>query len=168
MLKKLNILFVLASAIMSQAGAQSPSEGGAANPVSRIESESNGNVEIDIPTQILDLLIKEDRETTRKETPALRPGINKLQGFRIQVFSDGRNQHSLESRARARGNAIVARFPQYRGQVYSYSSAPNWYTRIGNFQTQAEASQALAALKSAFPQFAAEMRVVRSQIVVIK
>ena len=99
--------------------------------------------------------------------PSLKPGINKLDGFRIQVFSDGSNQRTLEARARARGNAIVAKFPKYRGQVYSYSSAPNWYTRIGNFRTQAEASAALAELKSAFPSLRTEMRIVKSQIIII-
>lgn len=97
-----------------------------------------------------------------------KTGINKLSGFRIQVFSDGRNPATLQARARARGNAIVARFPKYKGQVYSFSSSPNWYTRIGNFQTAQEASAALAELKRAFPNFAAEMRVVKSPIVIIK
>lgn len=94
--------------------------------------------------------------------------VQKLSGYRIQVFSDGRNPATLQARARARGNAIVARFPKYRGQVYSHSSAPNWYTRIGNFKTQEEASEALAELKKAFPNFAGEMRVVKSQITIIK
>ena len=98
----------------------------------------------------------------------LRPGVNKLQGYRIQVFSDGRNPATLQARARARGNAIVAKFPKYRGQVYSFSQSPNWYTRIGNFQTQEEASKALAELKRAFPSFAGEMRVVKSSITIIK
>lgn len=88
----------------------------------------------------------------------------KANGFRIQVFSDGRNQSSLEARAKARGNAIVARFPKYRGQVYTYSSAPNWYTRIGNFRTEEEARKALDELKRSFPHFSSEMRVVKSKI----
>lgn len=92
----------------------------------------------------------------------------KLSGFRIQVFSDGSNPTTLQARAKARGNAIVAKFPKYRGQVYSFSSSPNWYTRIGNFKTSKEASAALAELKKAFPAFAAEMRVVKSQITIIK
>lgn len=127
-----------------------------------------GNVEIDIPDNILQQILKEEQRTPKHNEPVLRPGINKMSGFRIQVFGDGYNQHSLESRARARGNAIVAKFPKYRGQVYSFSSSPNWYTRVGNFRTSAEASTALAELKRAFPKFAAEMRVVKSQIVVIK
>lgn len=138
------------------------------NPVEKIESESSGNITIDIPESLLERILAPEEHKPNQNTPNLRRGINKLNGFRIQVFSDGRNQHSLEQRAKARGNAIAARFPKYRGQVYSFSNAPNWYTRIGNFRTSGEASAALSELKRAFPQFAAEMRVVKSQIVVIK
>lgn len=138
------------------------------NVAEKIERESNGSITIDIPDDLLEQISHGEKETVKKESQNLRPGINKTRGFRIQVFSDGRNQHSLESRARARGNAIVAKFPKYRGQVYSYSSSPNWYTRVGNFQTQEEASAALAEIKRAFPQYASEMRVVRSQIVIIR
>lgn len=137
-------------------------------PVEKIQKESNGNIVINIPENILEMIIS-DQDAQKKNTgPVIKPGINKLAGYRIQVFSDGRSQHSLESRAKARGSAIVSKFPKYRGQVYTYSSAPNWYTRVGNFRSQAEASAALAELKRAFPQFASEMRVVKSQIVVIK
>ena len=134
-----------------------------ANPVEMIEETSGGNVEIDIPENILEEILKEEKKKGTGERQ-LVPGINKMPGYRIQVFSDGRNQHSLESRARAR----VARFPKYRGQVYTFSSAPNWYARVGNFRSQEEAASALAELKRAFPQFASEMRVVRSRIVVVK
>ena len=171
-LKNLIFILVAAGGILSPASAQSVSgdkeSGRAANPVERIMEESEGNVVIDIPADILERILTEDQQSQRNGNAALRPGINKMSGFRVQVFSDGHNQHSLESRAKARGSAIVARFPKYRGQVYSFSSSPNWYTRIGNFRTSEEASAAMAELKRAFPQFAAEMRVVRSQIVVIK
>ena len=158
----------IAACLAMPAMAQTVSEGeqNGADFIQKIEEGSMGNVIIDIPQNIIDELLKE--EPSKKPKNELKPGINKLSGFRIQVFGDGRNQHSLESRARARGNAIVAKFPKYRGQVYSYSSSPNWYTRVGNFRTQAEAAAALAELKSAFPQYAGEMRVVKSQIVVIK
>lgn len=133
----------------------------------RIEQASQGMVTIDIPDDILRQIMREDERRQQSDQPHIRPGINKLQGFRIQVFSDGSNQRTLEARAKARGNAIVAKFPKYRGQVYSHSSSPNWYTRVGNFRTQAEASAALAELKRAFPSLSAEMRVVRSPIVII-
>ena len=101
-------------------------------------------------------------------TNSSKPTLRKMEGFRIQVFSDGRNPSTLQARAKARGNAIVAKFPKYRGQVYSFSSSPNWYTRIGNFETSKEASAALAELKRAFPSFAGEMRIVKSPITIVK
>lgn len=125
----------------------------------------------DIPDDIMNNLSTNPGALKRPGTPAKKKGeaaVQKRQGFRIQVFSDGRNPSTLQARANARGNAIVAKFPKYRGQVYSFSTAPNWYTRIGNFKTHEEASKALAELKRAFPSFAAEMRVVKSQITIIK
>lgn len=136
------------------------------NVIERIQKESNGNVTIDIPPAILELILH--NSAPKPTGHEIRPGINKFSGFRIQVFSDGRNQHTLEARAKARGSAILAKFPKYRGQIYTYSSSPNWYTRVGNFRNQNEANNALAELKRAFPNYASEMRVVRCQIVVIK
>lgn len=164
-------------AILSQTStAQSPSGAEApnfANPVDSIEYIANGNIEIVINPDLLEDILEPpqrkkittsvgNRATHRKGT------IGKVRGYRIQVFSDGRDQHSLESRAKQRGNAIAAKFPKYRGQVYTYSSAPNWITRVGNFQTSSEAQAALSELKSAFPRFAGEMRVVSTQIYVIQ
>lgn len=136
------------------------------NIVTKIEKESEGNITIDIPPSILELIITPN--VVKSNSVEIKPGINKLNGYRIQVFSDGRNQSTLEARAKARGSSILAKFPKYRGQVYTYSSSPNWYTRIGNFRTQAEANSALTELKQAFPNIASEMRVVKCQIVVIK
>lgn len=140
------------------------------NPVERIMRESGGNVEIDIPESILQQILTPPEAPKKKQERSenLRKGINKLQGYRVQVFSDGRNQQTLEARAKARGNAVLAKFPKYRGQVYSFSKSPSWYTRVGNFRTEKEAANALAELKRAFPKFAGEMRVVRCQIVVVK
>jgi len=134
--------------------------------VEKIQQESKGNIMIDISPSILELILRNEAPKPNKKE--IRPGINKISGFRIQVFSDGRNQHTLEARAKARGGAILARFPKYRGQIYTYSSSPNWYTRVGNFRTNTEATHALEELKRAFPNYASEMRVVKCQIVVIK
>lgn len=134
------------------------------NIVERIEAESNGNVTIEIDEELLDKILTDPGVAVRKKENK-DPNAQR-NGFRIQVFGDGRNQSSLEARAKARGNAIVARFPKYRGQVYTYSSAPNWYTRIGNFRNEEEARQALDELKRSFPSFSSEMRVVRSKIYV--
>lgn len=153
---------VLATPVAAQ------NESSSASAVERIEAGSQERIKITIPDFILDLLMSDQDKEKKQTGPVIRPGVNKLNGFRIQVFSDGRSAHSLESRAKARGSAIVAKFPKYRGQVYTFSSAPNWYTRIGNFQTQQEAAKALTELKKSFPQFASEMRIVKSQIVIIK
>ena len=136
------------------------------NPVENIMEESNGNIVIDIPSSILELIL--ESPTGKRSNSELKTGINKIAGYRIQVFSDGRNQSTLESRAKARGNMILSKFPKYKGQIYTYSSSPNWFTRVGNFRTVAEANSALTELKKAFPNLASEMRVVKSQIVVIK
>ena len=132
------------------------------NIVERIEAESNGNVIIEIDEDLLDKILT-DPGVAIKKKETREPNAMR-NGYRIQVFSDGRNQSSLEARAKARGNAIVARFPKYRGQVYTFSSAPNWYTRIGNFRNEEEAQKALDELKRSFPNFSSEMRVVRSKI----
>ncbi|MDE6511317.1 MAG: SPOR domain-containing protein [Muribaculaceae bacterium] len=132
------------------------------NIVERIEAESDGNVIIEIEEDLLEKILTDPGVAVRKKV-ATDPNAQR-NGFRIQVFSDGRNQSSLEARAKARGNAIVARFPKYRGQVYTYSSAPNWYTRIGDFRNEQEAREALDELKRSFPNFSSEMRIVKSKI----
>lgn len=131
------------------------------NIVERIEAESNGNVVIEIEDDLLEKILTDPGVSVKKREASTS---NSRNGYRIQVFSDGRNQSSLEARAKARGNAIVARFPKYRGQVYTFSSAPNWYTRIGNFKSEDEAQKALDELKRSFPNFSSEMRVVKSKI----
>ena len=136
------------------------------NPIEKIMEESNGQITIEIPQYLIEPILQS--QTGKRSTQDLKTGINKMSGYRIQVFSDGRNQGTLESRAKARGNMILSKFPKYKGQIYTYSSSPNWYTRVGNFRTTAEANSALTELKKAFPNFSSEMRVVKSQIVVIK
>ena len=136
------------------------------NPIERIVDGSDGRINIDIPAPILNSILH--TPTGRKGAGELKSGINKIAGYRIQVFSDGRNQSTLESRAKARGSMILSKFPKYKGQIYTFSSSPNWYTRIGNFRTSAEANSALTELKRAFPNLSSEMRIVKSQIVVIK
>jgi len=87
------------------------------------------------------------------------------QGFRIQVFSDSSNPSTLRARAGARANAILARFPQFRGQVYPKREGMRQICRIGNFETRQEASNAARRISAAFPQFGGEITVVPSTIV---
>ena len=136
------------------------------NPVEMIEEESEGRINIEIPDDILQQILQPQKEKKSQTGNHRRVSNGKMTGYRIQVFSDGRNQRSLEARARARGGAIASKFPKYRGQVYTFSKSPNWYTRIGNFRTLAEANSALQELRRAFPSFASEMRTVKCQFFV--
>lgn len=161
----LTTLFFLIGSLFSISQAQEEN-----NVLGNIQTQSAGNVEFDIPDKISNQIVTTPAAPSGKKKPAQsgqgystqRP--SKGQGFRIQVFCDGGNQSTLQARAKARCNAIASRFPKYRGQVYTFSSAPNWYGRVGNFRTQAEANAALSELKKAFPAFASEMRVVKSKI----
>lgn len=121
----------------------------------RIVEESEGRISIDIPDEILKSLEKHNNKHYVK---------GKSTGWRILVFFDGRNQQSLERRAKSRANAIVRRFPKYSKQVYHKSKAPNWLTQVGNFTSHEAAGEALAELKKAFPSFANEMLIVTSEI----
>lgn len=173
-----NILAIFLTTILTAAGVlYTPAEAQSTQAssvekeslIEAIETGSDNRIKIDIPDFILDLIVNmPDDKVKTKTGPVLRPGVNRTNGYRIQVFSDGRSPHSLEARAKARGSAIVARLPKYRGQVYTFSNAPNWYTRVGNFATSQEASNALVELKKMFPQYASEMRVVKSPVVIIK
>lgn len=157
-------LALLALAFPARLQAENPGNG---TITERIEEVSEGRITVEVPAEVLEKILENPEPTKRPSTGASnRGGYGRTSGFRIQVFADGRSQHSLEARAKARGSAIVAKFPKYRGQVYTQSQSPNWYTRIGNFRTQAEASAALEELKRAFPQFSSEMRVVKAKITV--
>lgn len=161
------LLFIVPA--MAQVTSSSAEEnGGQQNAIERIEQASAGNIVIDIPESLIEKILSPKEPEKKHSTNTGKSGYGKTNGYRIQVFSDGRNQTTLENRAKARGSAVLAKFPKYRGQVYSFSNAPNWYTRVGNFRSIAEANSALAELKRAFPQFAAEMRVVKSKISILK
>lgn len=181
-LKPLTVIAILCALLFAPAmQAQNPSQETEEQPVAPqsiveiIEATSGNSIEIEIPAEAMPYVLpspkKEERETLKEQQPSRSSisstGPRKTNGFRIQIFSDGRNQSTLQARARQRTNAVLSRFPQYKLQVYSFSKAPNWYTHIGNFRTQREASAALQQLRRAFPKFAGEMRVVKSQIVVL-
>lgn len=165
-------LALLMACSFSQTRAQSNADSpdvNYANVMREIIEQEEAIANYDIPEDILTNLGMSPGQLKRPgaKKPAKR-AVNNVNGYRIQIFSDGRDPATLQSRARARGNMIVSKFPKYRGQIYSFSSSPNWYTRVGNFETSEEANKALAELKRAFPAFAGEMRVVKSQIKIIR
>lgn len=122
------------------------------DPVTTIMEESNGNVVIDIPQPILDQILT-PVETPKRQNQHLKPGINKMTGYRIQVFSDGRNQGSLEARAKARGSAVLAKFPKYRGQVYTFSQSPSLVYACRQFPHPAGGERGFERTQEGVPVF---------------
>lgn len=164
------ILWLAPTTALSQTPGNVPEEP-EKNPIeTAIEQTSGNTISVEIPEDLLNLILNGRPHTqTQTHKPPVKPKkpkVGKIQGYRVQVFSDGRNPTTLGARARARGNAIVARFPKYRGQVYTFSSSPNWYCRVGNFRTAAEANAALSELKRAFPAYAGEMRTVSCTVII--
>ncbi|MCM1291029.1 MAG: hypothetical protein NC201_01510 [Prevotella sp.] len=131
-----------------------------------IEEASEGNIEIDITSDVLELIFSEPtpQKNTSSQSSRKKEKVSN-QGYRVQVFGEAGNQATLSSRCRARGSMVLAKFPKYRGQLYIFSKSPNWYCRVGNFKTSAEASKAAAEIRRAFPQFAGEVRTVKCTIV---
>lgn len=161
---------------ISQAFAQSEAS---RSIVQNIVEESDSTISIELSPSLINDFMPETKDTPeeaeeskprlKNETPWSGKNVKKspvrTNGYRIQIFCDGRNQGTLQARARTRAKSILAKFPKYNRQVYSFSKAPNYYTRIGNFATRAEANRALAELRRAFPQYAGEMRVVSSEVI---
>lgn len=155
-------------------GAYSDTPQNATTPLTRIMEESEGNVEFNISPDLMKIIFppevqKATNQGTKKAVKAnvLHSGVNHLSGYRVQVFSKGYGP-GVEALARARGTQVASKLRKYGGQIYVFSSAPNWYTRVGNFQTQAEANAALAEIKRALPNYASEFRVVKCQITIVK
>lgn len=90
---------------------------------------------------------------------------NGMPGWRVQVFSDN-NPRTAKNEARAKEQTIASKFPQYR--TYKRYQAPYWRLHVGDFRSQAEAQNAAADLRRAFPNFAREIRVVKARINVVE
>lgn len=89
----------------------------------------------------------------RKADPSIR--------YRIQVYSDN-NRNTAKANAERRKLQIERAMPGMQGYV-SYES-PYWRVRMGNFQTEAEAQAAMKQIRSRFPSFESDVRIVRIRI----
>lgn len=86
----------------------------------------------------------------RKADPSIR--------YRIQVYSDN-NRQTAKANAERRKTQVEQAIPGMHGYV-SYDS-PYWRVRMGNFHTEAEAQAAMKQIKSRFPSFESDIRIVR-------
>lgn len=82
-------------------------------------------------------------------------------GYRVQVFSDN-NQRTAKNEARSKEQLLKEAFPDF--ETYIIFNSPFWRLKIGDFKTQHEADAAADAIKSRFPSFSREVRVVRDRI----
>ncbi len=87
-------------------------------------------------------------------------GVAILQGYKIQAYSG--NLHNSRTIANRRQHEINSLFPELAAMV-EYD-APFWRVRVGNFVDQSEAQSTLVELRRAFPAFAREMYIVRTQV----
>lgn len=141
----------------NNAFAQSGETGGASNIVNAI-MDSNPSVLIIQPDILTERLTQgavirsswNHERSDRRIDPSIR--------YRIQVYSDN-NRHSAKANAEKRKRLIEQGIPGMHGYV-SYDS-PYWRVRMGNYQTEAEAQSAMKQIKSKFPSFESDVRIVR-------
>ncbi len=126
----------------------------------------NGRVVISMPEKLRNRVTCEKAPVTHEqehhnEEKTIVSG--RMGGYRIQVFSDN-NSRTAKGEARNRAHNISSQFPGY--QTYVVYNSPFWRLRVGNFKSADEANAVADELKSAFPQYAKEIRVVRDRITV--
>lgn len=126
-----------------------------------IESDSVSTVTV--PEALMERLRPHEGEPESSgETAKPRNG---MAGWRVQVFSDN-NPRTAKNEARAKEQTVAAKFPQYR--TYKRYQAPYWRLHVGDFRTQAEAQNAAAEMRRAFPAFSREIRIVKARINVVE
>ncbi|MDE6086574.1 MAG: SPOR domain-containing protein [Muribaculaceae bacterium] len=156
--------FSLFSLIFLVAGVSS---GVAQDPVAKDSVRGDSSITVIQPEELRKLLeykktytiesvADDDSETA--ETPNI-PG--KAAGYRVQVFSDN-NQRTAKGEARTKEKMLKEAFPEFG--TYIVFNSPFWRLKVGDFRTQHEANAAADAIKSRFPAFSREVRVVHDRI----
>lgn len=141
----------------------------AVNVTSCINNDSTSTIHVIQPAALTGLLdggavsAEEPEDVSENETDSEVSGnvSHRAAGYRVQVFSDN-NQRTAKGEARSKESQIREAFPEY-GTYIVYNS-PFWRLKVGDFKTQHEAEAVADAIKSRFPSFAREVRVVRDRI----
>lgn len=82
-------------------------------------------------------------------------------GFRVQIFSDN-NVHTAKSNAEYRKRSVEQRLPGVR--AYLKYESPYWRVRVGDYRTRSEAENALQEIRSAFPNYSSDLKIVSERI----
>jgi hypothetical protein len=140
--------------------ASEPSPADRPNIVSDLENRDN--VTIDQPVALTARLawdsIAAKPQTDSKVT---KPTASRNTGFRVEVFSDN-NPRTAKATASIKKRNLEARFKNY--PVYMVFESPFWRVRLGDFKTRGEAEGAMQEIRSAFPSYAKDLRIVKSNI----
>ncbi len=101
------------------------------------------------PQHKADSLKKPETEKEETETPDLRKKVMrksyKVTGYRVQAYAGG-NSRNDRQKAEQIGNSIKMKYPDQPVYVHFYS--PRWICRVGNFRSQAEATQMLQKIRN--------------------
>ena len=73
--------------------------------------------------------------------------LKKMEGFRIQIFSDSGN--NSKTRAQAVQEEVAARFPEMG--IYLSFKSPNYRIRVGDFRTRLDAQRFLTDISVEYP-----------------
>ncbi len=154
------IITAILSAIPFTSFAQQP-DIPAATPSQNIvdEIQADGIISVEIPQGVYDRLQPIESQTEGKEMQQ-PSSVGRMAGYRIQAFSG--NSANAKREGQARESQVRSSFPEYK--CYLVYNAPYWRLRVGDFRTRAEADEAAATIKRAFPAFRREITVVRDRI----
>ena len=140
----------------------------AANVAHAINADSTSTIRI-IQPMALDVAIGRVQSVADPVVETVQPesyenaqgGHTRVAGYRVQVFSDN-NQRTAKGEARSKERQLRGAFPEL-GTYVVYNS-PFWRLKVGDFRTQHEAEAIADEIKSRFPSFAREVRVVRDRV----
>lgn len=92
-----------------------------------------------------------DKENLPKKT---------VEGYRVQIFSS--NQKTAKAEAYKAAQSAKSAFPEL--SVYTSFKTPFWKVRVGDFESNAEAQSLKNELKSALPEYAGEIYIVKTKV----
>lgn len=147
---------ILTIVSISGAGYSQTPEAAPQPPIVNHITEANRNV-IKTTPEILNLL----NSSASGENIDERRRSSMRTVYRVQVFSDNHGERSRSEGERKRF-AVQRRFPDY--PVALGWDSPYWKVKVGIFSSHAEAAEAAAAIKKAFPAYAREIHVIRDRV----
>lgn len=105
--------------------------------------------------------LTEQLSTTGEKKEGVPRKMVTAKGYKIRVFS-GNEQRRSRNEANSRKSTIQSAYPNMEVSI-SYA-APVWEVRAGNFATKEQAATALNEMKTRFPGYSTEFKVIESVV----